>query len=486
MSSFADSATADFFRARLDHMIDLRHELAVLTSRMPWQQLEATLAHRLSRQAIAGKKLPGIDLFGESIALTPRVNRAGRPRVPLRIMMALLYLQNAFNLSDEAVVARWAENPYWQYFSGLAYFEPRPPCDGSLLVKFRKLIGEEGVEELLAQTVQLAVQLKLIRKQDLQTVVVDTTVQSKAVAHPTDSRLLEVARSKLVDAAKNAGIALKQTFVREGAQLLRKARGYAHARQFKRLRKTVNRQRTVLGRLLREVQRKQPEVVGDGHTALQQAVQKASQLHAQTAQRANRGGKGKLYAWHAPEVECISKGKARTPYEFGVKAGICTTLKGNLIVGARSFPGNPYDGHTLHEQLEQATIVMQETGVKPTTAVVDLGYRGVDALKAGIHIIHRGKTRSLTPGQRKLLRRRQSIEPVIGHLKADHRMDRCWYKGHQGDALRTVLSAVGFNLRWLLRKIVEKGIAFFCACPFALAQTIAGWMRPHSPRLQHA
>lgn len=252
-----------FFRARLDHMIDLRHELAVLTSRMPWQQLEATLAHRLSRQAIAGKTLPGTDLFGETIALSARVNNAGRPRVPVRIMMALLYLQNAFNLSDEAVVARWAENPYWQYFSGLAYFEPRLPCDGSMLVKFRKLIGEEGVEELLAQTVQLAVQLKLIRKKDLQTVVVDTTVQSKAVARPTDSRLLEVARSKLVDAAKKAGTPLKQTFVCEGAQLLRKARGYAHARQFKRPSKAVSRQHTVLGRLLREVQRKQPETAGE-------------------------------------------------------------------------------------------------------------------------------------------------------------------------------------------------------------------------------
>lgn len=282
-----------------------------------------------------------------------------------------LYLQNAFNLSDEAVVARWPESPYWQYFSGLAYFEPRPPCDGSLLVKFRK--------------------------QHLQTVVVDTTVQPKAVVHPTDSRLLEVARSKLVDAAKNSGIALKQTFVREGAQLLRKARGYAHARQFKRLRKTVNRQRTVLGRLLREVQRKQPEMAAGEQTPLQQAVQKASQLHTQTAQRANRSGKGKLYAWHAPEVECISKGKTRTPYEFGVKAGTCTTLKGNLIVGARSFPGNPYDGHTLHEQLEQATIVMQETGGKPMTAVVDLGCRGVDALNEGVQIIHRGKIKSLTP-----------------------------------------------------------------------------------------
>ncbi len=328
MPSFLDSAAADFFRARLDHMIDLCHELAVLTSHMPWQQLEATLSHRLSRQAISGKTLPGIDLFREAIALTPRASNAGRPRVPLRIMMALLYLQNAFNLSDEALVARWAENPYWQYFSGLAYFEPRPPCDGSLLVKFRKLIGEEGVEELLAQTVQLAVQLKLIRKQDLQTVVVDTTVQSKAIAHPTDSRLLEVARAKLVEAGKKAGISFKQTFVHEGAQLLRKARGYAHARQFKRLCKTVHRQRTVLGRLLREVQRKQPEAAGEGHSLLQQTVQKASQLHAQTAQRANRGGKG----------------KARTPYEFGVTAGICTTLKGNLIVGARSFAGNPYDG----------------------------------------------------------------------------------------------------------------------------------------------
>ena len=486
MPSFADSATADFFRARLDHMIDLRHELAVLTSHMPWQKLEATLAHRLSRQAIAGKKLPGIDLFGEAVTLTPRPSQAGRPRVPLRIMMALLYLQNAFNLSDEAVVARWAENPYWQYFSGLAYFEPRPPCDGSLLVKFRQLIGEEGVEELLAHTIELAVQLKLIRKQDLQTVVVDTTVQPKAIAHPTDSRLLEVARAKLVQAAKAADISLKQTFVREGAQLLRKARGYAHARQFKRLHKTVRRQRTVLGRLLREVQRKQQAAPALEQTALQQALQKAGQLHAQTAQRANRGGKGKLYAWHAPEVECISKGKARTPYEFGVKAGICTTLKGNLIVGARSFTGNPYDGHTLHEQLEQAAILMQESGVRPKTAVVDLGYRGVDALNKGVQVLHRGKYQSLTPRQRKLLKRRQSIEPVIGHLKADHRMDRCWYKGHEGDALRTVLSAVGFNLRWLLRKIVEKGIAFFCLRFLALAHAIAALTSLHSRRLRGA
>jgi IS5 family transposase len=157
-------------------------------------------------------------------------------------------------------------------------------------------------------------------------------------------------------------------------------------------------------------------------------------------------------------VDCISKGKARTPYEFGVKVGIASTLSGNLIVGARAFHGNPYDGHTLNEQLEQATILMQDSAAKPTTAFVDLGYRGVDAQNPDVHIVHRGKSKRISEQERKQLKRRQAIEPIIGHLKADHRMDRCHLKGETGDRLHAVLCAAGYNIRWLLRMIAKKGI----------------------------
>ena len=436
---FADAATADFFRARLDHMIDLRQPLVVLASRLPWQQLEASLSHLLSRKARTGLAMPDLDLFGEAVQLVDRESNAGRPRVPLRTMIALLYLKHAFNLSDEAVVERWSETPRWQFFSGLAYYEERLPCDATTLVKFRRLLGEEGVEELLAQTITTAVTLKLIPAAALATVVVDSTVQEKAVAHPTDSKLLETARSKLVEAAQDAGIELKQTFAKEGRLLGFKAGRYAHAKQFKRMRRVIKRQSTVVGRLVRDIERKALHVGDAVRAALDEALHKARSITEQSKSRKNITGRPKLYAWHAPEVECIAKGKSRTPYEFGVKVGIAMTLKGNLIVGARAFPGKPFDGHTLREQLEQAGILMQETGIKPSTVYVDLGYRGVDADNPDVAIKHRGKFKTLTGQERKLLKRRQAVEPIIGHVKSDHRMDRCPLKGELGDSVHAVL-----------------------------------------------
>lgn len=370
----------------------------------------------------------------------------------------------AFNESDEGVVARWADTPRWQFFSGCAYYEDRQPCDATTLVKFRQLLGDEGVEELLAQTINVAVDLKLIKPQELSRVIVDSTVQHKSIAHPTDSRLLETARVKLVDAAKDAGIELKQTFAKEGKDLSRRAGRYAHARQFKRMKRAIQRQRTIVGRLQREIARKMALAASAISAAVQavlaDTLNKAQRINAQSAQRKAVDGQRKLYAWHAPEVDCISKGKARTPYEFGVKVGIASTLKGNLIVGARAFHGNPYDGHTLSEQLEQASILMQDSAARPSTAFVDLGYRGVDAQNPDVHIVHRGKSKRIGEQERKLLRRRQAIEPIIGHLKADHRMDRCQLKGEQGDRLHAVLCAAGYNIRWLLRMIVKKGVPF--------------------------
>jgi IS5 family transposase len=215
------------------------------------------------------------------------------------------------------------------------------------------------------------------------------------------------------------------------------------------MRRAIKRQRTIVGRLQREIERKAGAV-----SAIGQAVREAL---AQTLSKA-QDGQRKLYSFHAPEVDCISKGKAKTPYEFGVKVGIASTLKGNLIVGARAFHGNPYDGHTLREQLEQATILMQDIRTTPATAFVDLGYRGVDADNPDVHIVHRGKAKRISQQDRRLLKRRQAIEPIIGHLKADHRMDRCHLKGQQGDRLHAVLCAAGYNIRWLLRMIARKGI----------------------------
>lgn len=453
--------TDDFFICRIDQMIDLRHPLCVLASHIHWQEIEASLAHRLARQVRSGKKLNDVDLFGDTPILAGRATAAGRPRLPFRLMVALLYLKHAYNESDEGFCERWGESPVWQYFSGSAYFEHRFPCDPTQIGKFRPLLGEEGVEELLAKTVSAALNLKLIAKKALNQVIVDSTVQQKAIAHPTDSRLLETARSKLVEIAKASGIELKQTYAKEGRTLSYKAGRYAHAKQYKRMKQAIKRQSTIVGRLARHIERQIDPLITAIKAAFQEPLSKALQIAKQSQQRKGIQGKPKLYSWHAPEVSCINKGKAKTPYQFGCKVGIAATLKGNLILGARSFPGNPFDGHTLNEQLEQVNILLQDTGIKPSKAFVDLGYRGVDSDNPGVSIIHRGKNKRITQRERHLLRRRQAIEPIIGHLKQDHRMDLCHLKGSEGDAIHAILCAAGYNIKWLLRMIKKKGIRLF-------------------------
>ena len=458
-------ATDDFFRARLDQMIDLRHPLSVLATRMPWTDIEAALAPVLAHRDRKGRMVEGADMFGPTVAVAGAgISNAGRPRLPIRLMVALLYLKHAYNESDESLVERWAQDVYFQFFSGQVYFEPRLPCDPAQISRFRRVLGEAGVEQLLKTTIEAAVSMGAVKKTEFERVIVDTTVQSKAIAHPTDSRLLEVAREKVAKLAKRAGIQLKQTHEREGKTLRRKAGGYAHAKQFKRLRGVLKRQRTILGRLLREVRRKMAGLTDDARTRLDAWVQRAERIHTQRPK-----DKDKLYALHAPEAECIGKGKARNPYEFGVKVSLAVTHQHGLMVGARSFTGNPYDGHTLAAQIEQTNTLLQDIGVKPTAAIVDLGYRGVDKELAPVEVIHRGKFKSLTPQQKTWLKRRQAIEPLIGHTKADHRMDRCWLKGAAGDALHAVLCAAGFNIRWLLRAIARLGLPGLLLALFALA-----------------
>lgn len=423
----AADRSEDLFRRRLDNLIDLRHPLVKLAGRMAWGELQDALAD----------------------TLPPEPEGAGRPTLPVRLMAGLFYLKHAYDLADEEVCARWLENPYWQFFTGEVFFQTRLPCDASSLVRWRKRLGEAGVEELLAQTIAAAQAMQAIAPRELERVIVDTTVQEKAIAFPTDSRLLEVSRKKLVWLARRHGITLRQSYEREGPRLRRRAGGYAHAKQYKRMRRVLRRQRTLLGRVIRDIRRKLDGTDEAAQTTLTTWLERAERIWTQRPK-----DKNKLYALHAPEVECIGKGKARQPYEFGVKVGLAVTARRGLIVGARSFPGNPYDGDTLAEQLEQVAILTE----RPIhTAIVDLGFRGRSV--EGVDILHRGKAKRLTRTQWRWVKRRQAIEPIIGHVKDDCRMRRCRLKGQMGDALHAVLCASGYNIRWLLR-----WIAAFCAC----------------------
>lgn len=401
----------DLFRLELVNMIDARHELVRLAKLIDWSVFDREFSPQF-------------------------VSHTGRPALPTRLMAGLLYLKHLFALSDEEVVARWIENPYWQHFCGERYFRHDLPCDPSSLVRWRQRIGEAGCEWLLTQTIEAAKGSGTIKTKSLTTVVLDTTVQEKAIAYPTDSRLLNQAREQLVTAAQAENLPLRQSYVRVGNTAQQMAGRYAHARQFKRMRREVKKLRTWLGRVIRDVERK-AEAPSE---ALRQRLDLAKRLHAQQRQDTH-----KLYALHAPEVECIAKGKARTPYEFGVKVSVAVTAKEGVVVGMRSMPGNPYDGHTLAEQLEQVEIL---TRVQPDIVLADRGYRGATPPEGTQLLI--SHTRKLPARLKWLLKRRQVVEPMIGHMKSDGLLGRNWLKGTLGDAMHAVLCGAGHNLRMIL------------------------------------
>ena len=481
--------TADFFRARLDSMIDLRHPLAVLATRLPWTQLETSLAPIWQRASREGVLSEDADLFGVGgTRVAAGVSYAGRPRLPIRLMCALLYLKHAFNLSDEDTCERWAENVVWQFFSGMDYYEPRLPCDATQIGRFRLAIGEAGMETILKATIDTAVATNAIKPVEFERVIVDTTVQEKAIAYPTDARLLEIARHQIVKAAKGCGISLRQTFAKEGKALRFKSGGYAHAKQFKRLKRVLKRQRTIVGILIREVRGKiaaatqatdkTTNAANTTNTTSTTALASLATLleRAERIRTQQKKDKNKLYALHAPEVECISKGKARNRYEFGVKVSLAITHKQGLMVGAKRFTGNPFDGHTLQAQLAQCNTLIKGAGTPIKQAFVDLGYRGVDKDNPGVQVVHRGRIKSMSQAEKKLLKRRQAIEPAIGHTKHDHRMIRCHLKGSIGDALHAISCAAGYNIRWLMRAIMRLGLTGLFAFAFLAAALSKIWL----------
>jgi IS5 family transposase len=409
----------DLLRPRLVDLIDPRHELVKLAALIDWEFFER-----------------------EWSGFFP--SATGRPATSPRLIAGLMYLQHAFKLSDEAVIARWVENPYYQHFTGETFFQHRPPIDPSSLVRWRKRIGEEGVEWLLTRTIEAGHKSGTITDNSLKRVAVDTTVMEKNIAHPTDARLYERARALLAGLAKKAGIEVRQSYARLAPRLAIQVGRYAHARQFKRMRKALRQLKGYVGRVRRDLRRHLQDIPqGSVRDRVLDALSRVGRLLEQGPK-----SKDKLYSLHEPEVDCISKGKARVRYEFGTKVSLATTLDGGFVVGARSFPGNPYDGHTLAPALEQVEIL---TDTRPDLVVVDRGYRGHGVETSRVLIS--GQRRGLTPVLAKLLKRRSAIEPEIGHMKSDGRLARCPLKGSIGDAVFAVLCACGHNIRKILAHI---------------------------------
>jgi IS5 family transposase len=420
-----DSGQSDLLRSRLDAIIDMDHALVKLARTIDWAFLEQQ--------------------FGAVYEDKP-----GRPPLATRLMAGLAILKHTYDLSDEVLCERWVENPYYQFFCGEEFFQHRLVFDRSSLTRWRQRMGDERLQALLQESLAVATKTEAIKPSDFNRVIVDTTVQPKNVMFPTDARLLNRAREILVRVAQRCGIKLRQSYARVGKFALIKHQRYAHAKQFKRANRALKKLKTYLGRIIRDIGRKR-----GGHADLLQEIALSRMLlraRRVLDQKQRQRGR-KIYSLHAPEVECIGKGKVHRPYEFGVKVSVATTLAhakgGQFVAHVKALPGNPYDGHTLAAVIPEMEKLVGNTIER---ILADKGYRGHNAPPDyKFRVFTSGQKRRMTPKIKRELRRRSAVEPVIGHLKDDHRMGRNYLWHQSGDATNAILAAVGYNFRRLIR-----------------------------------
>lgn len=411
---------AQFFQQDLEHLLDQRQPLYKLANRLPWEELEK--------------------------AFESHYSEVGRPALPTRLMAGLLLLKQLENLSDERVCEAWARDPYMQYFCGERYFQWKLPCEPSELVHFRNRIGQEGVEKILKMTVELHLD-KVSKEEEL---VADTTVQEANVKFPTDTRLHVDCIEKLWRMGEAEAVCWRRSYVRTVPVLLARLRTRSNrlVKERKRCRRKI---KTIAGRLLRDFKRN-AELAGELFYAEELAL-------IERVLRQKRHDRNKVYSLHDPQVLCIAKGKAHKKYEFGRKASVTMLRDSGVIVSAVSFKENLYDGDTLGPALGQAS---EMTGKIFDSVLVDKGYRGrknvggTDVVIPGkiskkLSVYHRRK-------QRKRNGRRAAIEPVIGHLKNDHRMARCFLKGAEGAGLNLALAAAAWNIKKWINELLS---AFF-------------------------
>jgi len=441
MAKPRDDRQKDLLRPALEEIIDLGHPLARLGRAIDWTFLDGRFASVCA---------PG----------------AGQPGLPTRLVAGLFILKHMHDLSDEVLCARWLENPYYQYFCGELSFCHQLPFDRSSLTHWRQRLGEEQLVALIQESLSVAHKTGALATRDLERVVVDTTVQPKAIAHPTDARLCHRALEKLVDLAQRHDVPLRQSYRRVAKRAAIMVGRYTHAHQFTRARRALKFLRTRLGRVIRDIRRKI-----EGNAELEERFANLLALAVRVRFQDHRQRGPKIYALHAPEVECIGKGKARAPYEFGCKVSIATPATkpkgGQFVLHAKTLHGNPFDGHTLGPVIAD---LEKLTGVETRRIHVDKGYRGHNHTEK-FRVWISGQVRRVTKPIRREMKRRAAVEPVIGHTKAEHRMGRNYLKGREGDRINAVLAAAGYNfgllLRWLARLLRALFQALFTALPSA-------------------
>lgn len=407
----------EIFRIPINQFIKEDHELVLLTKTINWDGLEDELKPFYCSDN-------------------------GRPGIPIRKIAGVLLLRRMFNESDESVLDRWIENPYWQYFCGEVYFQHNSPFDRTELIKFRKRIGEKGAEEILKITVQLFSKKEVQEKE----VLIDTTVQEKNITYPTDVKLQKKIIERCRTIAKKEGIELRQTYVRELKQLMIDQRFHSHPKRKKKARSAARKIKVISGRIFRDLERK---LDAPGKAKFERLFNIFNKILSQEKSSSN-----KIYSIHQPHVKCIAKGKEAKKFEFGNKSSIVKTKKSGIIVGAMAFTENIYDGDTLAPQLDQTKRI---TGRMPDVGIVDRGYRGrkiVNGTRIVIpHRLPASETNYQIQKIRNQFRARSGIEPIIGHLKQDHRMSRNYLLDEIGDIVNTLLAAAGFNLRKMLQRL---------------------------------
>jgi len=399
-------------------MINMKHELVLLAQRIDWEKVERDFSVYYPRH--------------------------GRPAIPIRKMVGSMMLKQMYNLGDETFVARWIENPYWQYFCGETHFQYDEPYDPSDFVHFRKRIGEEGAQKILKLSINIFDSKEVHEKE----ILIDTTVQEKNITYPTDSKLHKKIIEGCLKIAEKEDIKLRQRYTRIVKQLMIDQRFREHPKRKKKANAAARKLRTIAGRLVRDVERKLDDI--DRLSYYDEQLWLYLLVLGQ-----KRDDKNKLYSFHAPEVKCISKGKEHKKYEFGNKSCFALTKKSGIVVGALAFEDNIYDGHAIEPQLEQVEDLI---GKLPETVLVDRGCKGRKSI-LGVNIkipdSGNGKTAYQKRKERERFRRRASIEPIIGHIKQDHRMLRNYLKGVEGDMINTLLAGAAFNMMKMLRRIRE-------------------------------
>lgn len=379
------------------------------------------------------------DIFNESFA--KYYSDEGRPAKPIRLMVGLLLLKQLENLSDESLVLQWKRNPYYQYFCGMSEYQPALPCDPTDLVYFRKRIGTEGVEKIFAMSVSL-------HGKDAQEkqVIIDTTVQEKNVTYPTDGKLAIKMIHHLLRIAKEEQIPLRRTYMKEIKEHRIKLRFFSHPKKIKKAKAAMKRLKTIVGILMRDISRNMSQ---EQHKTHQETFDLFTKVINQQMKDSN-----KVYSLHESHIYAIAKGKDHKKYEYGTKASLVTTMKSNIIIGVAAHQKNEHDSKTLEAALASANKHRTQPIVE---AICDRGYRGYRGRKEvdGTLICIPNKalkrdTNYQKELKRKKFRRRAAIEPIIGHVKSDHRMQRNYLKGFVGDEINLLLAAAAFNLKkWM-------------------------------------